>query len=336
MTQVWVYAQPQRDGSAGELLTKARALADDVAAVVLGPGAREAADHLGEHGAAKVFASDDPVFAEHPGEPAAYVLAQLVAEHSPDLVLFDSSYAARDVAGRAQALLGAPLVANVSDVLDVRRVRVVVALLLTPGCPGNVRGGVGGDKLVDVTLEGDAPVLVLMRPHAFAAARCGGRAEIIPVDVDVPPSRRRIRVLERHEEQTAGPALEDARVVVAGGRGLGAADGFRLLEQLAAAIGDAAVGATRPVVDCGWAPFARQVGQTGKTVRPDVYIAVGISGAAQHMIGVKDAGTIVAINRDPAAPIFEVADLAVVGDGDVIVPALLAALEHARATPYTV
>lgn len=336
MTRIWVYAEPPADGSARGLLTKARELTDDVAAVVLGPGALAAAGRLGEYGATSVFASDDPVFAEHPGEPAAYVLARLVADHSPDLVLFDSSYAARDVSGRAQALLGAALVANVSDVLDVRTVRVGVALLLTPGCPGNVRGGVGGDKLVDVVLEGDAPGLVLVRPQAFAAVRRGGRAEIVPVDVEIPPARRRVRLLERHEERAAGPALEDARVVVAGGRGLGTADGFRVLEQLAAAIGDAAVGATRPVVDAGWTPFVRQVGQTGKTVRPDVYIAVGISGAAQHMIGAKDARTIVAINRDPAAPIFELADLAVVGDSDAIVPALLAELEARCPTAYTI
>lgn len=338
MTRVWVYAEPSPgapvDPSALGLLTKARSIADDVAAVALGPGATEAAAALGAYGATTVFVDDDALYADHPGEPGAYVLSRLIAEHAPDLVLFGSSYCARDVAGRAQALLGAPLVANVSDVLDARRLRLVLALLASPGCPGNLRGGFGGDKIVDVELHGDAPGLVLVRPQAFTAEPCGGVADVVAVAVAVPHERRRVRLLERHEEACTGPKIEDARVVLAGGRGLGTAEGFRLLEKLAAAIGNAAVGATRPVVDAGWAPFARQVGQTGKTVRPDVYIAVGISGAAQHMAGVKGAGTIVAINTDPAAPIFHDADLAVVGDAAAVVPAVLAVLEGTMAPEY--
>jgi electron transfer flavoprotein alpha subunit len=330
MPGVWVYAEHGPDGTVDRstlgLLTFARTLGREVAAVSLGAGAAGAAAVLAEHGAATVFVDDDPVYAECPGEPAAYVLAQLAAEHAPELVLFGSSYDARDVAGRLQAMLGTPLVANAADVLDVDRVRLVVALLLSQGRPGNLRGGIGGAKLVDVELSGPTPRLVLVRAQALDAQPCGGRADIVRVDVAIPDSRMRTRRRARYEEQGEGPQLEDARVVVAGGRGLEAPENFHLLDELAAAIGNAAVGATRPVVDAGWTPFAMQIGQTGKTVNPDVYIAVGISGAAQHLVGAKDSTWIVAINKDPRAPIFQHADLGVVGDALTIVPALVAEL----------
>jgi electron transfer flavoprotein alpha subunit len=330
MPGVWVYAEHGPDGTVDRstlgLLTLARTLGREVAAVSLGAGAAGAAAVLAEHGAATVFVDDDPVYAECPGEPAAYVLAQLAAEHAPELVLFGSSYDARDVAGRLQAMLGTPLVANAADVLDVDRVRLVVALLLSPGRPGNLRGGIGGAKLVDVELSGPTPRLVLVRAQALDAQPCGGRADIVRVDVAIPDSRMRTRRRARYEEQGEGPQLEDARVVVAGGRGLEAPENFHLLDELAAAIGNAAVGATRPVVDAGWTPFAMQIGQTGKTVNPDVYIAVGISGAAQHLVGAQDSTWIVAINKDPRAPIFQHADLGVVGDALTIVPALVAEL----------
>jgi electron transfer flavoprotein alpha subunit len=334
MPGVWIYAEHGPDGTVDRstlgLLTKARALGQEVAAVSLGPGAAAAAPVLADHGAATVFVEDDTVYEEWPGEPAAFVLARLAAEHRPDLILFGSSYGARDVAGRLQAMLGTPLVANAEDVLDVDHVRVVVALLLTPGRPGNLRGGVGGSKLVDVELSGPAPRIVLVRAQALDAEPCGGRADIVQIDVAIPESRKRTRRRARHEERGEGPQLEDARVVVAGGRGLEAAENFRLLDELAAAIGNAAVGATRPVVDAGWTPFAMQIGQTGKTVTPDVYIAVGISGAAQHIVGAKDSTWIVAINKDKQAPIFQHADIGVVGDALTIVPALVEELDRRR------
>ena len=334
MSGVWVYAKLDPLGavapSALELLTKARSLGSDVSAVALGPGAREAAAILGEYGATTVFVGDDAVFADHPAEPAAYVLGRLARAHRPQLILFGPSYDARDVAGRLQGILGCPLVANVDDVVDADHVRLTVALSVWPGRPGNLRGGIAGAKLVDVELSGPAPRLVLARAGAFEALPSAGRAEVVAVEVEIPAERRRTRRLERHEERDAGPKLEEARVVVAGGRGLGGPEAFALLEELARAIGDAAVGATRPVVDAGWAPFRMQIGQTGKTVKPDVYIAVGISGAAQHVVGMKDARRIVAINQDPDAPIFQLADLGVVGDALTVLPALIAELESAR------
>ena len=331
MPGVWVNAEIGHDGrvdpSVLGLLTAAREVSDVVAAVALGPGALAAVDALAEHGAGTVFVSEDAVFPEYPGEPAAYVLARLVDENSPALVLFGPSYDSRDIAARLQAILGVSLVAGVDEVLAVDRVRMSVALSLWPGRPGNLRGGVGGIKYVEVVL-GQAPALVITRGGAFAAAPCGGAAEVVEVDVRVPAGRRRVRRLERRDESSEG--LEEAAVVVGGGRGLGR-EHFGLLDELAGRIGDAAVGVTRPVVDAGWAPFARQIGQTGKTVQPRVYIAVGISGAPQHMVGVRQAQRIVAVNSDPAAPIFQLADLGVVGDAQTVVEAVIEALDERRA-----
>ena len=331
MSAIWVYAELDGHGavasSALELLTKARSLSTDITAVVLGAGATDAAEALGEHGAATVFVADDPVYDEYLAQPAAHALAQLAREHRPALVLFGPGYDSRDVAGRLQALLGSALVANVDDVLTVDRVRIRTALRLWPGRPGNLRAGVGGTKVVDVRLWEPAPALVIARAKAFGAQPCGGTARLVAVDVPIPPECRRARRTARHDDETAGARLEDARIVVAGGRGLGAASNFALLEELARALGGgAAVGATRPIVDAGWAPFAMQIGQTGKTVAPDVYVAVGVSGAAQHVVGMRGARYVIAINKDRDAPIFQLADLGVVGDALDVIPAVIAEL----------
>jgi len=305
----WVVAEVGPDGaaeSALELLTKARDLDGDVAAVALGPGATAAADSLGAHGAATVYASDDATFQDHPGSAAAHVLAGLVAEHAPDLVLFAGTYASRDVAGRLQARTGTTLMANATDLPAQDRATTEIF---------------GGTAIVEVALEGPTPRLVLVRPKSFVASPSGGSATVVPVAADVPEDRRGAHVVERHAEAASGPKLEDAKVVVAGGRGLGGPDPFSILDDLAVAVGGA-VGASRAAVDAGWVPYAYQIGQTGKTVKPDVYIAVGISGALQHVTGMKGAKRIVAINRDADAPIMQLADLGVVGDLFTIVPAL--------------
>ncbi len=316
MATIWVYAPVSAEGphpSALELLTKARDLGDDVAAVALGPGATAAAGDLGAHGAARVYASDDQVFADHPGRPAAHVLSALIEEHRPSLVLFPGTYDARDVAGRVQARTGSTLMSNATDVLAVDTARTEIF---------------GGTKIVDVALQGPEPRLVLVRPRALLAEPSGGTAEVVPVAVDVSEAAKGARVVERHEEAASGPKLEEAKVVLAGGRGLGGAEGFGLLDELSAAVGGAAVGASRAAVDAGWVPYAYQIGQTGKTVKPDVYIGVGISGALQHVVGMKGAKVIVAINKDEDAPILRMADLGVVGDLFDVVPKLAAEIRR--------
>lgn len=318
MTRVWVYAEVTPEAarsSALELLTKARSLGDSVAAVALGPGANDAAGALGKHGASTVFASDDEAYADGLGRPQAHALEALVREHGPDLVLFSTSHDARDVAGRLQARLGCALMSNATELTS----------------PGEAQTQIfGGSRVVDVALHGPAPRLVLVRPKSFAAEPSDGVATVVPVDVEIPDELRSARRVERHEEAAAGPKLEEAKVVIAGGRGLQGPANFALLDELAAAIGDAAVGASRAVVDAGWVPYSYQIGQTGKTVRPEVYIAVGISGATQHVVGMKAAKRIVAINKDPDAPIFRMADLGIVGDALAVVPRLIEEIRARR------
>jgi len=316
MSAIFVYAEVTPEGPlpvALELLTKARSLADPVAAVALGPGATGAAEALGAHGAATVFASDDPVFAETMGHAAALALAALVEEHRPRLVLFSTSHDARDVAGRLQALTGSSLMSNATDLRATDRAAMPIF---------------GGAATVEVALEGPDPKIVLVRPTSFPAEPSGGTATVVPVAV--PQGSAWPRRVERHEEAAVGPRLEEARVVVSGGRGLQDAANFALLEELAGLL-HGAVGASRAVVDAGWVPYSRQIGQTGKTVKPEVYIAVGISGATQHVVGMKGAKRIVAINKDPDAPIFRLADLGVVGDALAVVPQVIAEIRARRA-----
>ena len=316
--KVWVWADVTPDGpapSALELLAKARELGDEVAAIALGPGAKGAAETLGEHGATTVFANDDEVFANHLAQPAVHALAGLVEEHAPDLILFPASYDARDVAGRLQARTGSTLMANVTDILGADKARTEI---------------LGGTKIVDVELKGPAPKLVIVRPQSFEAQATGGTAEVADVKAEIPDDLKTAERVERHEEAAIGPRLESAKVVVAGGRGLGGPDAFEKLDTLAAAIGNAAVGASRAAVDAGWVPYSYQIGQTGKTVKPEVYICAGISGALQHMVGMKGAKRIVAITKDPDAPILKIADLGVVGDLFQVVPALTEEIEKRR------
>ena len=310
MARAWVYAEVTPDGphpAALELLTHARSFDEAPAAIALGPGATAAATELGAYGAASVYASDDPVFAEHPGRPAAHVLAGLIEDEPTEVVLFAQTYDSRDVAGRLQGCTGSALMGNATSITDPRHARAEIF---------------GGTKIVDVELAGPAPTLILLRPKSIVAEPTGGIARVVPLEADVLEEVRGARIVERHEEATSGPRLEDATVVLAGGRGLGGSDAFAILDELANEIGGAAVGASRAAVDAGWVPYSYQIGQTGKTVKPDVYLAAGISGALQHIVGMKGAKRIVAINKDADAPLLAMADLGVVGDLFQVLPAL--------------
>jgi electron transfer flavoprotein alpha subunit len=318
VADVWVFAEIESDGKVKtpclEVLTKARELGD-VAAVALGPGASEAATTLGEYGAKKVYASDDQVYSDYVAQPAAYTLWKLVEQHQPNLVIFAMDYDSRDVAARLAATTGSTVMGNVTDIIGPDKAQTQIF---------------GGEKIVDIELGGPDPKIVIVRPKSFEASPSGGSAEIEKVDVDIPDNEKKAKRVERHEEEAAGVKLEDATVVISGGRGLLDPKNFELLEQISKFVKNSAVGATRAVVDAGWVPYAMQVGQTGKTVKPDVYIACGISGASQHQVGMKDSKRIIAINKDPEAPIFQISDLGIVGDTMKVLPALIEELQKRK------
>ncbi len=313
MADVWVFCQEAggEPTSLGlELLTKARELGD-VTALYLGSGSDAAFATLGDYGVSRVYHFD-------PGDelasgPVAAAIADLVEEHRPDLLVFGQGYDDRDIAGRLAARLGLSVLSNAVDVAIDGAVTTRHEIF-------------GGSQIATATVEGDGPYVVLVRPKSFPAEPAGGPPPSV-TSVELPDvGAAKARVTGSHVEEREGPQLEDAAVVVAGGRGLGNPEAFELVERVAKTLG-AATGATRAIVDAGWVPYAKQVGQTGKTVKPDVYIACGISGAMQHLVGMKDSKTIIAINKDPEAPIFSVADLGIVGDVHKVLPKLAEALE---------
>jgi electron transfer flavoprotein alpha subunit len=315
MASVWVYAElnaGKLQSTALELMAKARELGD-VYAIALGAGAKEAAATLGKHGAKVVHVNEDKAFDEFIAEPATDALAALHQQHQPDLILFAFTPDSRDVAGRLAARLGHGLISNASDVVAKDGGFVAKVPYF------------GGAKLASMRAN-SKPAIVLVRPKSFEASESGGTAEIKDLAVTIADGSRRAKIVERVAEASEKVKLEDAKVVISGGRGMGGPDNFPLLEALANALGGA-VGASRAVVDAGWVPYSMQVGQTGKSVRPGVYIAVGISGAMQHTVGMKASKVIIAINKDAEAPIMKMADLGVVGDALKIVPALTAAVK---------
>jgi electron transfer flavoprotein alpha subunit len=303
-------------GSLG-VLGKAAALGGDVAGVVLGSGVKELAAEAGRFGAGKVFVADDQALEAPLPQPRVDALAQLVSSQDIDTVLFAASVLASDVAAGLAARLDAGLNWDLVD-LEERDGELVGK---RPALEDSVYADVGWTS---------EPRLALFRPGTFDPVESGGEAQVDELSLDFEVFSLRATMLEQAHEESEGPSIEDADVIVAGGRGLGGPDNFALVEGLAKALGGA-VAATRAVVDAGWYPYAAQVGQTGKTVSPKLYIACGISGAIQHKVGMQGAGVVVAINKDPNAPIFEFSDLGVVGDLHEIVPKLTELVQRRRA-----
>ena len=295
-------------GSLGVLSKAASLGGDEVVGVLLGSGVGALASGAGRFGATRVLVADDPALEAPLPQPRVDALAQIVRVRGFDAVLFASSVLAADVAAGLAARLEAGLNWDLTD------------LAREDGKLVGKRPALEDSVLVDVGWRTE-PRLALFRSGVFDPAETGGEAEVEEVSVELEDFSQAAKMLEQAHEERSGPSIEDAEIVVAGGRGLGGPESFKLCEELAEALGGA-VAATRAVVDAGWYPYAAQVGQTGRSVSPKLYVACGISGAIQHKVGMQSSNTIVAINKDPNAPIFDFSDLGVVGDLHQIVPKL--------------
>jgi electron transfer flavoprotein alpha subunit len=294
-------------GSLG-VLGKAVSLGGDVSGVVLGSGVRDAAARGGAFGASTVYVVDDEALASPLPQPRVDALAQLVQDKGIENVLFAQSILSADIAAALSARLDAGLNWQLVDIAGEN------------GTIVGKQSALGDSVLVDVGWT-STPRLGLFRAGIADPVETGGTATVEKLDVSFEEHSLAAEMLEQAHEESTGPSIEDADIIVAGGRGLGAPEGFGMIEELAKALGGA-VAATRAVVDAGWYPYSAQVGQTGKNVAPGLYVACGISGAIQHKVGMQSSKVIVAINKDANAPIFEFADLGIVGDVQTIVPKL--------------
>lgn len=331
---IWVVVDRQGESVAPvclELVSKAAELAGSVEAVTWGDAEVIAAE-VGAYGAAALHTVGDLAGGLPGPAVSAALAARIAAGPVPDAVILPHNYDGRDIAARLSAKIDRPVLTN-----------VVGLSLAGDGGEAASDGGeaagdgvstlvaqhtiFGGTEVLEARFTAAGPGIFVVRAKSFPAQeRGGGPARVDRWEVPELGASGAARIVARHIQQSEGPKLDEASVVVSGGRGLGDAEGYQMVERLAELL-HGAPGASRAIVDAGWVPYSHQVGQTGKTVKPDVYIAVGISGATQHMVGMKGAKNIIAINKDSEAPIFSIADLGVVGDAKKVLPRLIEALE---------
>jgi electron transfer flavoprotein alpha subunit len=326
--EVWVFIEQRNGKPAGvgyELLGEGEKLASDLGeelcAVLLGHNVEHVAEEMMKFGARKVYLVDDPALQNFQDEPYAQVIAELVMEYQPSIFLFGATTIGRSLAPRIAVKLKTGLTADCTG-LDIDKDN---KLLL------QTRPAFGGNIMATIVCPEKRPQMATVRPKVMKASvpddsRTG---RVVKFSPDILPPRARL--LETHQASGQQSNIQEADIVVSGGRGLGKPENFTLLEELAQLLGGA-VGASRAAVDAGWIPYAHQVGQTGKTVRPKLYIACGISGAVQHLAGMSSSDVIVAINKDRNAPIFSVATYGIIGDALEIIPALIDELRKNRLT----
>ena len=317
ISKIWVFGEATEAGATAstlELLTRARQVADTVEVVMSGD-AGAAAAALGAHGATTVH-TVGVIEGSLAGPRIASAIAGVVeAGTGPDVLLCSTSYDGRDVAGRLSVKIDRPVITNVVDLIaDGDRLLGSEPVF-------------GGTTDVTTGFTDSGTAIFLVRPKSFTAEESGSApAEVVDIAVGDLSGTGSATVKERFVEESSGPKLDEATIVVSGGRGLGEAEKYEMIESLAKLV-KGAPGASRAVVDAGWVPYSYQVGQTGKVVKPTVYLACGISGATQHLVGMKGSANIIAINKDEEAPIFGIADLGIVGDVHKVLPRLIEALE---------
>ena len=336
---VFVFAQQVDnvlDGVAFELLGKGKDLAKDlnteVTAVLLGSGIKGLADQLAEYGADRVIVVDDPELKEYRTEPYAHALASVINEYKPEIMLVGATAIGRDLGPTVSARVQTGLTADCTS-LEIGDFPLVAApgkedeqkhnqLLMT-------RPAFGGNTIATIACPDNRPQMATVRPGVMQkiAPIAGAKANVVEFNPGFTPNNRYVEILNIVKAVKTTANIMEAKILVSGGRGVGSKENFKLLEDLAEVLGGT-VSCSRAVVENGWLPVDLQVGQTGKTVRPQIYFAIGISGAIQHVAGMEDSDLIIAINKDEDAPIFDVADYGLVGDLNKIVPALTAALKE--------
>ena len=333
---VFVFAQQVDnvlDGVAFELLGKGKELAKDlnteVTAVLIGSGVKELADQLAEYGADRVIVVDDPQLKDYRTEPYAHALASVINEYKPEIMLVGATAIGRDLGPTVSARVKTGLTADCT-MLEIGDFPLNAApgqeqqhnqLLMT-------RPAFGGNTIATIACPYNRPQMATVRPGVMQkiAPIAGAKANVVEYNPGFTPNDRYVEILNIVKAVKNTANIMDAKILVSGGRGVGSKENFKLLEDLAEVLGGT-VSCSRAVVENGWLPVDLQVGQTGKTVRPQIYFAIGISGAIQHVAGMEDSDLIVAINKDEDAPIFDVADYGLVGDLNNIVPALTTALK---------
>lgn len=336
---VYVYAQQvdkELSGIAFELLGKARDLAKDldtdVTAVLVGSDVKGLCDKLAEYGADKVIVVDDPELKEYRTEPYTHALASVINEYKPEIMLVGATAIGRDLGPRVSARVATGLTADCT-VLEIGD------FPLNPG-PNQkhnqllmTRPAFGGNTIATIACPDNRPQMATVRPGVMQKISPieGAKAEIIEFNPGFTPNNKYVEIVDIVKSVGETVDIMDAKILVSGGRGVGSAENFKILEDLAEALGGE-VSCSRAVVDNGWKERDFQVGQTGKTVRPQIYFAIGISGAIQHVAGMEESDVIVAINKDETAPIFDVADYGLVGDLNKIVPKLTEAIKAYKAS----
>lgn len=316
---IWIYAEISDDKittTSLEMLAKASEVGK-AEAILLGPAGEDAVKTLAKHGASKIYHSADAVYRDYLTLPAAETVAGLIQKHNPAVILFASSYSGRDI------------VANLCARLDCGAITDVGDFQLKDGSVEATIPALGASYQNSSTLVNAGTKLLVVRPKSFEPKVNEQPLAVEEVPAASDESLRKVHMKERVVVKREGPSLEGAKVVVSGGRGLKGEEQFNILKELADLLGGA-VGASRAAVDAGWVPYAMQIGQTGKTVKPDIYFAVGISGAVQHLSGMKTSKYIITINKDPEAPIFQYSDFGVVGDLFKVVPQLIEELKKRK------
>jgi len=316
---IWVYAEVSDDRltpTSLEMLTKA-AEVGQAEAILLGPAPEDAVQTLAKHGASKIYRCADVVYKDYLTLPAAETVAGLIQKNKPAVMLFASSYTGRDLASNLSARLDCGAITDVGD------------FVLKDGSVEATIPALGASYQNTSTLVSQGTKLLVVRPKSFEP-----KVNEKPVSVDEIPAAsdealRKVHMKERVAVKREGPQLDGAKTIISGGRGLKGEENFTMLKELADLLGGA-VGATRAAVDAGWVPYAMQIGQTGKTVKPDLYIACGISGAVQHLSGMKTSKFIISINKDAEAPIFQYSDFGVVGDVFKVIPQLIDELKKRK------